>query len=111
MVVLQNLKFWNHQIRDFQIKDFEVDVTTEGLGQKEVDCSNFIALPPAVDLHVHFREPGFEHKENMHSGAFAALHGGILHVLDMPNTYPITDSTKAVLQKKELSSKQKWIEI
>ncbi len=111
MVVLQNLKFWNHQIRDFQIKDFEVDVTTEGLGQKEIDCSNFIALPPAVDLHVHFREPGFEHKENMHSGAFAALHGGILHVLDMPNTNPITDSTKAVLQKKELSSKQKWIEI
>ncbi|TET78326.1 MAG: hypothetical protein E3J43_04725 [Candidatus Heimdallarchaeota archaeon] len=111
MVVLQNLKFWNQQIRDFQIKDFEVDVTTTGLGKKEIDCSNFIALPPAIDLHVHFREPGFEHKENMQSGAFAALHGGILHVLDMPNTNPITDSTKAVLQKKELSSKQKWIEI
>ena len=45
-------------------------------------------LPGLVDVHVHLREPGGEHKEGFSSGTAAALAGGVTMVLDMPNTYP-----------------------
>lgn len=47
-----------------------------------------IRLPGLVDVHVHLREPGFEHKETIASGTRAALTGGLSAVLDMPNTAP-----------------------
>jgi len=54
-----------------------------------------------VDVHVHLREPGGEHKEDMASGSAAALAGGVTAILDMPNTYPpIVDATALALKKK-----------
>lgn len=47
-----------------------------------------IRLPGLIDIHVHLREPGEEHKEDFSSGTAAALHGGITTVLAMPNTNP-----------------------
>ncbi|MHA1199745.1 MAG: dihydroorotase [Candidatus Heimdallarchaeaceae archaeon] len=113
MVILSNLKIWDHQKRDFEIKDISVDydpsfIKVEG---EEIDCRDFFGIPPGIDLHVHFREPGFEHKEDMLSGAEAALFGGILTVLDMPNTNPITDSVEALKHKKELANKQALVDI
>lgn len=49
-----------------------------------------IRLPGLVDVHVHLREPGYEHKETLRTGTHAALAGGITTVLDMPNTSPPT---------------------
>lgn len=49
-----------------------------------------IRLPGLVDVHVHLREPGYEHKETLRTGTYAALAGGITTVLDMPNTSPPT---------------------
>ena len=43
------------------------------------------ALPGIIDMHVHFREPGFEYKEDFESGSKAALAGGVTIVADMPN--------------------------
>jgi dihydroorotase len=111
MTILQNLRFWDMETRTFQTIESEVDTTLQELNQREIDCSKYIAIPPAIDLHVHFREPGFEHKEDFVSGAKAALSGGVYYVLDMPNTNPITDSVKTILQKKELAKKQKLIEV
>ncbi len=52
-----------------------------------------VVLPGLIDAHVHLREPGGEHKENIASGTAAALAGGIVAVLDMPNnTPPIVDA-------------------
>ncbi len=45
-------------------------------------------LPAGIDLHVHFREPGFPDKETMATGMLAAYFGGISTVVDMPNTNP-----------------------
>jgi dihydroorotase (multifunctional complex type) len=57
-----------------------------------VEAQGWLALPGLVDIHVHLREPGGEHKENFHSGTCAALAGGVTTVLGMPNTTPpITD--------------------
>lgn len=47
-----------------------------------------VHLPGLIDVHVHLREPGGEHKEDLSSGTAAALAGGVTTVLDMPNTYP-----------------------
>ena len=49
-----------------------------------------LRLPGLIDAHVHLREPGYEHKEDFHSGTAAALAGGVTTVLDMPNTQPPT---------------------
>ena len=58
-----------------------------------------LRLPGLVDAHVHFREPGYTQKEDLHSGTCAALAGGVTTVLDMPNTVPPT-STPANFQEK-----------
>jgi len=58
-------------------------------------------LPGLIDVHVHLREPGGEHKEDMASGSAAALAGGVTLILDMPNTYPpIVDAPALSLKKK-----------
>ncbi len=49
-----------------------------------------VTLPGLIDVHVHLRQPGGEHKETYASGTAAALAGGVTTVLDMPNTTPST---------------------
>ena len=113
MVKLSNLKCWNIQQRDFQIIDIEVQDKLNLLSSKkqEIDCSGLIGIPSGIDTHVHFREPGFEHKEDMLTGALTALNGGVTTVLDMANNNPITDSVESILQKKKLAEKQQFIDI
>lgn len=53
-------------------------------------------MPGLIDLHVHFREPGFEHKETIRTGARAAARGGFTTVCVMPNTKPVVDSVEMV---------------
>lgn len=55
-----------------------------------------ILAPGLIDLHVHFREPGFVHKESIHTGIKAALKGGVTSALVMPNTRPPLDQPKHV---------------
>lgn len=56
-------------------------------------------LPPLIDCHVHFREPGLTHKADMKSESAAALAGGVSVVCDMPNTSPPTQSIEALKDK------------
>ena len=49
-------------------------------------------VPGLVDMHVHFRDPGFEYKETIATGCRAAVHGGFTDVATMPNTSPVTDT-------------------
>lgn len=60
-----------------------------------------IRLPGLIDVHVHLREPGGEHKEDYASGTAAALAGGITCVLDMPNTSPPTTTVERLMAKRE----------
>lgn len=65
------------------------------------DGTNKILIPGLVDLHVHFREPGFTHKEDIASGIKAALAGGITSALVMPNTNPVLDQPKRILHQRK----------
>lgn len=65
-------------------------------GAEVVDAFGLVLTPGLVDVHVHLREPGGEHKETIESGARAAVAGGFTAVVAMPNTDPPVDSPAAV---------------
>jgi dihydroorotase len=62
----------------------------------EIDATGLIVSPGLIDLHVHFREPGFGWKETIESGARAAAAGGFTTVVCMPNTSPVADSPSTI---------------
>jgi len=71
-------------------------------GAAVIDAAGRWVLPGFVDLHVHFREPGFEYKETIATGAAAAVAGGFTSVCCMPNTQPVNDNqsvTEFILDK------------
>ncbi|MCP4728864.1 MAG: dihydroorotase [Roseibacillus sp.] len=65
-------------------------------GVREVDADGKIVAPAMFDAHVHFREPGQEHKEDIAHGTEAAINGGVTGVVMMPNTNPVIDSAAVV---------------
>ena len=71
-------------------KDLKVD------GVKEIDATGKLVLPGLIDIHVHFREPGQEHKETIETGSKSAVKGGFTTVMCMPNTRPVIDNKMIV---------------
>ena len=68
---------------------------------KRVDATGRWIFPGLIDTQVHFREPGMEHKEDLESGALAAVAGGVTTFFEMPNTKPNTTSPEALADKLE----------
>ena len=61
-------------------------------GAQVVEASGRLVVPGLIDMHVHLREPGFEYKETIKTGAAAAKAGGFTSVCSMPNTNPVNDN-------------------
>ena len=61
-------------------------------GAVQFDASGMIVAPGFIDMHVHLRDPGFEHAETIESGSRAAAAGGFTSICCMPNTNPVNDS-------------------
>lgn len=78
-------------VEDGRIKEISenIDADTE-----KIDLTGKLISAGLVDVHVHLREPGFEHKETIESGTRAAARGGFTAVSPMPNTKPIMDNVE-----------------
>ena len=64
-----------------------------------IDCRGLHVLPGVIDSHVHMREPGLTHKEDLETGSRGAVLGGVTAVFEMPNTEPPTTNAAALADK------------
>ncbi len=70
---------------------------------EEIDAKGLAVLPGVIDVHVHFREPGMDHKEDWATGTRAAAMGGVTTVFEMPNTAPPVSTAERYLAKKAIA--------
>ena len=69
-----------------------IGANLSSVGAVQFDASGMIVAPGFIDMHVHLRDPGFEHAETIESGSRAAAAGGFTSICCMPNTNPVNDS-------------------
>jgi dihydroorotase len=75
-----------------------------------INMKGSVILPGLIDAHVHLRDPGSTYKEDFHSGTRAAAIGGFTTIIDMPNTIPPTNTTRAFLEKLKIARKKSLID-
>ena len=76
-------------------KIIEIDENID-VADKVIDLKGKLLTPGFVDLHVHLREPGFEHKETIATGTNSAKYGGYTHLVAMANTIPCMDDVETI---------------
>ena len=87
-------------VQDVLVKDGVIAEVGKGIDPpkraREIDAGGLVVTPGLIDVHVHLREPGGEHKETIATGARAAVAGGFTAVCAMPNTVPVVDTPAGV---------------
>lgn len=81
-------------IEDGKIVNIGADLTEEA--KEVIDCKGAFISPGFVDVHVHLREPGGEHKETIETGTKSAARGGFTTICSMPNTNPVPDNVETL---------------
>lgn len=93
------------ELKDITVKDGVIEqispsadntAKNEADGAQVLDAGGKLVTPGFIDMHVHLREPGFEHKETIETGSRSAAKGGFTTIACMPNTRPVTDSPETV---------------
>ena len=74
----------------------EIGTLTAEANEEVLDIHGLIIAPGLIDTHIHFRDPGFTYKEDIHTGALASAKGGFTSVICMANTKPIVDSVETL---------------
>jgi dihydroorotase len=78
--------------------------------RETLDARGLHVLPGAIDVHVHFRDPGYPHKEDFASGTAAAAFGGVTTVFDMPNTIPPTGTPDVLTAKHRIAAEKAHVD-
>ena len=87
------------QIADILVENGVIAKVGEHLSAENatvIEANGLVAAPGLVDMHVHLRDPGFTHKEDILTGCQAAAAGGFTAIASMPNTKPVTDSPEII---------------
>ena len=95
-------------LRTVAFRDGSFDSIIEKLNKSS---KHFVIIPGLIDVHVHFREPGFSYKETIATGSMAAAHGGYTLVCPMPNLEPVPDSLEDLQKELELIEKEAVIQL
>lgn len=107
MILIKNGRLINpktnaDEVVDIIIKDEKIYRINEYINEDEnnfeliIDAKNKLVIPGLIDIHVHFRDPGFEYKEDIYSGAMSAARGGFTTVICMANTNPVVDNEETL---------------
>lgn len=99
-LLIKNAQIVNADKKEKQKKDIFIDrgriqqigPSLKVKASKEINADGLLVLPGLIDIHVHFRTPGQEYKEDLESGSRSAVKGGFTSVMCMPNTRPVIDS-------------------
>ena len=83
----------------------------EANDEEVIDAKGLWVMPGVIDLHVHLREPGYEHKETIATGARAAAKGGVTTVCAMPNTSPVADNGEVVTRILDKAAKEALVHV
>jgi dihydroorotase len=78
--------------------------------KETLDATGLHILPGAIDVHVHFRDPGYPQKEDFASGTAAAAFGGVTTVFDMPNTLPTIGTPEALADKHRIAAEKAYVD-
>lgn len=81
-------------IEQDKVSAIEKEITKEA--EQVIDAKGCYVMPGFIDMHVHFRDPGLTHKEDIFTGMASAAHGGYTTVLCMPNTKPVADCADVI---------------
>ncbi|MEK4060081.1 MULTISPECIES: dihydroorotase [Paenibacillus] len=104
-VIIRNASVLNQEgeleTRHIVVKDGVISAIESNLDALDesteiIEAEGKLLIPGLIDMHVHLREPGFEHKETVETGARSAAKGGFTTIACMPNTRPVTDSPEIV---------------
>ena len=87
-------------------KIVKIGQNLEAADAQVLDASGLVVSPGLVDIHVHFREPGQTHKEDIHTGALAAAAGGFTTVVMMANTNPTISTVETLQEVLESASRE-----
>lgn len=105
MILIKNGRLVNpatntDEVMDVAIENGKILKVEKGIEEngfeKVIDVAGKIVAPGLIDVHVHFRDPGFEHKEDLLTGSASAAKGGFTTVVCMANTKPVVDSVEVL---------------
>ncbi|MDU2502993.1 MAG: dihydroorotase [Peptoniphilus harei] len=86
------------KIEDGKIVEIAKDIEASSGNEEIIDARGKIVVPGLIDVHVHFRDPGQTHKEDLVTGSQAAIAGGFTSVVQMANTSPKIDSKEKIIE-------------
>lgn len=102
------------EVADVFVRDNKVERIEPNCGEKAdevIDAKGCFVMPGFIDMHVHLRDPGLTHKEDVNTGMQAAAHGGYTTVLAMPNTKPVADNVEVIKYVHEKCASGKCIHV